>query len=247
MSTLRCFVAFCFISSAVYVINDIIDADKDRGHPIKNKRPIASGKVDIKKAIIFAVILFALGQALAITGNGNYAVVLFAALYAILNIMYSLFLQHYAIIDCFCLAAGFLLRIYAGGAAGGSSVSGWLFLTMTAASLFMAFGKRRGEMMRLSDGKATRKVLANYDLPFLNGMIFVCAGLTVVFYALWSIANVSTMIYTVPFVIFIISKYLLVIYGDTSHGDPTSVILGDKGLLAAIGLFGVFSLILLYV
>ena len=117
---------------------------------------------------------------------------------------------------------------------------------MVAVSLFMAFGKRRGEMMRVNDTDTTRKVLASYNLGFLNGMIFTCAGLSIVFYALWALLSVSMMIYTVPLVIFIVCKYLLIVHGESSHGDPIAVILGDKGLMGAILVFGLLSVILLY-
>jgi len=246
MLTAMCFVVFCFISSGVYIVNDIIDVEKDRQHPIKNTRPIASGIVEISEAVVFALFLFVLGFSVAILGWSNYLVALFALSYILLNLAYSFFLKHYAIVDCFCIAAGFTLRIYAGSAASNDRITEWLFLTMIAVSLFMAFGKRRGEMMLVADVVMTRKVLASYDLQFLNGAVFACAGLTIVFYSLWAVTSVSAMIYTVPLVIFIICKYLLVVHNCNSFGDPTSVILGDKTLLVTIGIFGLLSTILLY-
>lgn len=246
LSTMWTFVAFCLVSSAVYVINDIKDVEKDRQHPSKSSRPIASGQVAMKQAKIFAVFLFIIGFILSIVADSNYFVLLFVALYALLNFAYTFKLKHYAIVDCFCIAAGFVLRIYAGGAASGDRITEWLFLTMVAVSLFMAFGKRRGEMIHISDTCATRKVLSNYNLNFLNGMLFACAGLSIVFYSLWAMMNVSTMIYTVPIVVFIICKYLLILHDETSHGDPTSIIWGDKVLLSAIGVFGLLSVALLY-
>ena len=199
-----------------------------------------------KQAAIFAVLLLIGGFLLILPCRGGITF-LYALLYVLLNLAYSFKLKHIAIIDCFCIAGGFILRILAGGAAIDDVVSEWLFLTMITASLFMAFGKRRGEMIRITDTGATRKVLANYDVAFLNGMVFVCAGLSIVFYSLWSMAhNVSAMIYTVPLVIYIIAKYLLIIHDKTSHGDPTSVILADKGLIIALGILGLSSIILLY-
>ena len=246
LTTIRCFVVFCFISSAVYVFNDIIDAEKDRKHPVKNKRPIASGQISVRNAIILTAFLFFAGFSLAVIGQSNYYVVLLALSYVVLNFAYSFILKHIVIVDCFCIAAGFVLRIFVGGAANNDRITEWLFLTITVVSLFMAFGKRRGEMIHVNDYFTTRKILANYDLQFLNGMMFVCAGLSVTFYALWAMTSVPLMIYTVPLVIFIICKYLLIIYCETSHGDPTSIILGDKSLMIASGLFGMISVILLY-
>jgi len=247
LSSVRCFVAFCLITSAVYVVNDVVDVGRDRQHPFKSKRPIASGQIEINQAIVLAVFLLISGFSLAIVGYNNYFVALFAALYVLMNLLYSFMLKHYAIVDCFCIAAGFVLRIYAGGAVNNDRISEWLFLTMISASLFMAFGKRRGEMMYVADTVTTRKVLASYNLGFLNGMLFVFAGLSAVFYALWAMSNVSTMIYTVPLVIFIICKYLLIVHGETSHGEPTSIILGDRGLMIAICILGLLTVMLLYV
>jgi 4-hydroxybenzoate polyprenyltransferase len=246
ISAIQCFAAFCLLTSAVYIVNDIIDAAKDRRHPIKKNRPIAAGRVAVNRALFIAVFLYAISFTLTVVGYGNYQVMLFALLYALLNLAYSLLLKHYAILDCFCIAAGFVLRIFAGGAASNSAISEWLFLTMVAVSLFMAFGKRRGEMVQVAANTATRKVLASYNVQFLDGMIFVCAGLSVVFYALWSMLNRPAMIYTVPLVIFIVCKYLLTVHGETSHGDPTAIILSDKGLLLAVGIFGLLSVALLY-
>lgn len=246
LATVQAFVAFCLISSAVYAINDIFDVEKDRNHPTKNTRPIAAGQIKIWQAVIFATVLLVAGFALTIVWYGNFSVLIFAAVYVLLNLAYSFKLKHFAILDCFCIAAGFVIRIFVGGATHGGGVTDWLFLTIVAVSLFLAFGKRRGEMLRVSDGGQTREVLSGYNLNFLNGMVFTCAGLSVVFYSLWAMVNIDSMVYTVPLVIFIVCKYLLVVHGETSHGDPTSVILGDKGLVAAVGIFGILSLVLLY-
>ena len=245
-TTVLTFVAFCLLSSAVYVINDIVDSARDRQHPVKSRRPIAAGQVGRGQAVCFAAALFAAGFALPLFGGGTDLILLFAACYVLLNLAYSFWLKHVAIVDCFCIAAGFVLRIYAGGAASGDAITEWLFLTMAAASLFMAFGKRCGEMLHVKDIDKTRTVLRRYNVGFLNGMIFVCAGLAIIFYALWAMANDVRMVYTVPFVIFIVCRYLLNLHSKTSQGDPTSVILSDKVLLAAVGIFGVVSVALLY-
>lgn len=247
LATLQCFVAFCLISSMTYVVNDIADMEKDRQHPIKKLRPIACGLIRVKNAAVFAIFLFVMGFTLTFIHYGNSHVMLYAVLYIMLTISYSFFLKNFAIVDCFCIASGFIFRIFAGGAASGDIISEWLFLTMTAVSLFMAFGKRRGEIIRVSDSGDTRKALASYNLSFLNGMIFVCTGLSVVFYALWAITNNPAMVYTVPLVIFIVCRYLLIVHNNTSHGDPTSIICGDKELLVALGAFELISLALLYI
>ena len=246
ISTVWAFFAFCLLSSAVYVVNDLADVRRDQQHPTKRERPIASGRIGRPQAVCFAAFLFGAGFSLAFWGTDAVFVLLFAACYVLLNLAYSFWLKHIAILDCFCIAAGFVLRIYAGGAASRDGITEWLFLTMTAISLFLAFGKRRGEMLCVSDAGATRRVLAQYNLRFLDGMLFVSAGLAIIFYALWAMVNVTAMVYTVPLVIFIVCRYLLILHGETSHGDPTTIIWGDKGLLAALGLFGVLSVVLLY-
>ncbi|MCL2828079.1 MAG: UbiA prenyltransferase family protein [Oscillospiraceae bacterium] len=240
------FIAFCLLSSAIYVVNDLVDVERDRRHPIKCGRPIASGQVGRRQAVCLTILLFLGGFSLAILGSDTIFVFLFALCYVLLNLAYSFRLKHYAIIDCFCIAAGFILRIYAGGAASHDGITEWLFLTMTAVSLFLAFGKRRGEMLCVSDAGTTRQVLTRYNLQFLNGIIFVTAGLAVIFYALWAMANAAAMVYTVPLVIFIVCRYLLMIHEANAQGDPTSVILGDSVLLTALGVFGLLSLAVLY-
>lgn len=245
LSTALTFLAFCLLSSTVYVINDIADKKQDALHPIKKSRPIASGKISTTQALYFAVFLFSTALAIAFFGT-NMPVFFFALAYISLNLAYSFRLKHIAIVDCFCIAAGFILRIYAGGAAASSPITHWLFLTMTAASLFMAFGKRRGELLQLKGKEHTRKVLSAYNLPFLSAMVFLMAGLAIVFYALWSLDSAQNMLYTVPIVLFIVSQYLLLLHREDCHGDPVSVIFSSKTLLISIAFLGVFSLILLY-
>ncbi|MCL2717254.1 MAG: decaprenyl-phosphate phosphoribosyltransferase [Lachnospiraceae bacterium] len=247
LMTVQCFISFCLISSVVYIINDIVDAEKDRQHPVKKMRPVASGQIRIRNAVIIAVILCIAGFYIALLGYHTKMVFLFTAIYFLLMIAYSFFLKHYSLIDCFAIAAGFILRVYAGAAASESPVSEWLFLTIVTISLFMAFGKRRGEIMQISDTKTTRTVLASYDISFINGILFICAGLSIVFYALWAMTNTQLMIYTVPLVIFIICKYLMIIHNNQAHGDPVTTLLSDRGLITAILIFGMLSLLLLYI
>jgi len=247
LSALVCFAAFCLLASGIYAVNDIADCEKDRAHPINKTRPIAAGKISKRAASSFATICIALSFSLFLLFGGG-VVLLFGGLYLVLNLAYTFKLKHFPIIDCFCIAAGFLLRIYAGGAAIGEGVSEWLFLTITAGSLFMAFGKRRGEMLHLSRGgeQTARKVLAGYDMGFLNGIMFACSGVAVVFYALWAMTSTPLMIYTVPLFIFIICKYLLNVHNEKSFGDPVSVIFSDKVLVGAVALLGILSILFLY-
>ncbi|MCL1831709.1 MAG: UbiA prenyltransferase family protein [Oscillospiraceae bacterium] len=272
LTTLAAFGAFCMISSAVYLFNDICDAKKDALHPVKKSRPIASGKIKRSVASAYAIALAGVGIAVSLLVV-NRTMTAIALGYLCLNLAYTILLKNVAVLDCFCIAAGFVLRVYAGGAASGSAVSDWLFLTVTAASLFMAFGKRRGEILKLRSPTAdasvhcagqaepdslpklrspaaesssqTRTVLQQYNIDFLKGMVFICAGLAVVFYSLWAMEK-SNMIYTVPLMIFMVAKYLLNIHKADSHGDPTTVVFSDVTFLLSGALYAAVTVVLLY-
>ncbi|MDR2600122.1 MAG: decaprenyl-phosphate phosphoribosyltransferase [Oscillospiraceae bacterium] len=240
------FVAFCLVSSAVYVFNDICDAEKDALHPTKRTRPIASGELTKFKAAFFCSFLLLFGLIVAFFVKLD--VFVLVVVYILVNLLYCLWLKHKPIIDCFCIATGFVLRVFIGGALITDGMSNWLFLTVVAMSLFMAFGKRRGEMLKTTDGE-TRIVLESYNLQFLNAMHFVCAGLTIVFYSLWTMYQETNMIYTVPLVIFIVCKYSLLVYSEkhsNGHGDPTTVIFSDITLIAACLIYAVATVALLY-
>ena len=243
LATAIVFISFCLVSSAVYVFNDICDAKLDATHEVKRNRPIASGAITKRHAAVFAVLLCIFGLA------ASFYVSLFACIlviaYIILNIFYSLWLKNVLIFDCFCIAAGFVLRVYTGGAASGEPVSDWLFLTIVSMALFMAFGKRRGELVKGGDAEG-RAVLRLYDKDFLQGMVWICAGLAVVFYSLWAINRGNNMIYTVPLIIFIVSKYLLHVSDSNYYGDPTTIIFEDKILLVVLGVYGLLTIALLY-
>jgi len=244
LAVTACFAAFCLAASGIYVINDIFDYEKDRLHPVKKMRPIAAGLISRKMAALFAGLLIVAGLVLATVFDGRLVLLLLSS-YVVLNLAYSYKLKDMAIIDCFCIAAGFVLRIYAGGFVIGENISEWLFLTITVGSLFMALGKRRGEMVAMGETSATRTALGNYNLVFLGNMVYVCAATTIVFYALWAMASTDLMIYTVPLFIFIICRYLL--SSGESHGDPVVVIFNDKVLVVAFVVFGILSFALLYI
>lgn len=235
--------AFCLISSAIYVLNDLNDVENDRKHEIKKNRPIAAGQISIPAAKILLVGLTVVGFGLAFLINVQ-AVLLILA-YVAINILYSKWLKTQVLIDCFCIAAGFVLRVMVGGTIVSGGVSGWMFLTVVALSLFMAFGKRRGELHAYASGE-TRDVLEVYELNFLNGIVFMCAGLTMVFYSLWSISHTENLVYTVPIVLFIVIRYLLLVFVGRAEADPTTLILSDKTLLVSCGICGIVMFIMLY-
>ena len=235
--------AFCLVSSAVYVLNDLMDIENDRNHPIKKNRPLASSQIGVPFAWVLTIVLLLIGLGLAFWMNlPSFIMIL---VYFVINILYSKWLKKIPVIDCFCIAAGFLLRTLVGGTVVTAGVSDWMFLTVVALSLFMAFGKRRGEL-HSHEGLGTRDVLESYEIGFLNNVVFMCAGLTVVFYSLWSISQKTRLMYTVPVVLFIVIRYLLLVFRGRGEADPTTLILSDKTLLIACGICGLIIVGLLY-
>lgn len=235
--------SFCLISSAIYVLNDICDVENDRSHAVKKNRPIASGQISFPCAWILLICLAIVGFGLALLVN-FYSFLLILA-YVVINILYSKWLKTKVVIDCFCIAAGFVLRVMVGGTIVNAGVSDWMFLTVVSLSLFMAFGKRRGELHNYGVG-GTRDVLEIYEMNFLNGIVFMCAGLTMTFYSLWSMSQESKLVYTVPIVLFIVIRYLLLVFAGRSEADPTTLIFSDKTLLVSCGLCAFIMLALLY-
>ena len=235
--------AFCLISSAIYVLNDISDVENDRKHEVKKNRPFAAGQISYPHAWILLICLAIAGFVMALLVN-FYSFLLILA-YVIINILYSKWLKTKAIIDCFCIAAGFILRVMVGGTIVSAGVSGWMFLTVLALSLFMAFGKRRGELYSYAGGE-TRDVLEVYEMNFLNGLVFMCAGLSIVFYSLWSISQKSNLVYTVPIVLFVVIRYLLLVFTGRTEADPTTLILSDKTLWVSCGICALIMLAMLY-
>ncbi len=245
------FLAFCAASSAIYIINDIRDCEKDRRHPTKCRRPIASGAVSVRNAACLAVVLFVLA-ALFIAPVFKLSAVLLLLLYIVLNLAYSFGLKNVPIADITVLAAGFVIRVIYGAQLTEIIISNWLYLAVFAMSFYLALGKRRGELIQVADGD-TRSVLKAYPLDFLNRNMTMYLTLGNVFYALWSMDQVTTafyhnrlLIFTVPIVLLITLKYSLTI--DTaSDGDPVEVLIHDRALLLLVLLYLAVMLGILYI
>lgn len=235
--------AFCFVSSAIYVWNDINDVENDRKHEVKKNRPIASGNLSIPAGWVLLSLLAVAGCGLAFFVEK--VALYYLVAYIVINLFYSKWLKTKAVIDCFCIAAGFVLRVMVGGTIVSEGISNWMFLTVLALALFMAFGKRRGELASYQGGE-TRDVLMVYDLRFLDGVVFMCAGLSMVFYSLWSISKDTILVYTVPVVLFIVLRYLLLVFKGRKEADPTSLILSDKTLLVAGLICGLMMFFMIY-
>ena len=243
----RAFLAFglfCAASSAVYIFNDIRDREEDRRHPVKRDRPLAAGSVGVGAAAATLVVLAAVAVGGAATLGTTVLWVVVA--YLVLNLLYTVWLKQIVILDVMAVAVGFVLRVQGGGAAIPVRVSAWLLLCTIFVALFLAFSKRRHELMLLNDSAADqRRVLSHYGPAFLDQMINVVTASSVLSYALYSVTAESLtgdqhqlMVYTVPFVLFGIFRYLYLIYQRSSHLNPTEAILRDVPFLVNIVLWG---------
>ena len=242
------FAAFSFAASAIYVINDIRDAEKDRTHPTKCRRPIASGAVQKKGAGIAAIGLLILSLVMNYFSSGT-ELASFGILmgYFVMNLLYSFGLKKIPLVDVTILAAGFLLRLFYGAAITDISLSTWLCLTTVAASFYLGFGKRKGEFLLETTNK--RDVLNSYSYAFLDKSMSMCMTLALVFYSLWTL-DVSYVygtatIWTVPFLLLIVLRYNFNIEKHLD-GDPTEAIWGDPILLVMILIYAVVMFLVLY-
>jgi 4-hydroxybenzoate polyprenyltransferase len=250
------FICFSFISSIVYILNDIQDKEKDRMHSAKCRRPLASGKIPVTHAVIVLVILFIIFIALLVmirvTGNRLYNLksIGLILLYMLINIAYSWGLKNIPIVDVSILASGYVIRVLFGALIIGVNISVWLYLVITLGAYYMGLGKRRNEITGNENG--SRSVMRFYSHNFLDKNMYVCQALCVVFYALWTVDSVtiekfhtSAFVYTIPIILIIFLKYSLNIETDTD-GDPTSVLLGDKILLSLCGAYVICVFCIIY-
>lgn len=242
--TAAAFVAFCLVASMVYIINDIKDAERDRQHPTKCRRPIASGAVPVSHAVVEAMVLAVLLGVIGVWGAFSWKSWLCLMAYLVLNLGYSMGLKNVPILDIAILVSGFLLRVLFGSAVTGIATSGWLYLTVTSVAFYMGLSKRRGEL-RMSSA-STRRVLRYYNDAFLSQNMQMCLTLAVVFYSLWSVDRGGNLMWTVPLVICICLRYSMVVEGN-SDGDPVEVVFQDKVLLILACIFAVITLVFLYV
>jgi len=243
---------FCLISSAVYVINDIIDADADRHHPQKAARPIAAGRIKPAAAVVLAIIM----AAAALVGAYLLHLGLFiaACAYLALNLFYSAILKHVVIIDVMTIAVGFVLRALAGAMVIEVRFSGWLLVTSFLLALLLGLGKRRHELLFLDEtGAEHRRILARYSDRYLDQLIGIVTPAVLVCYLLYVISpEVSVRLgteylwLTIPFVMYGIFRYLYLVYQQNQGGSPARLLLTDRPLLLTISLWLLAALFLIY-
>lgn len=237
LQSLIAFCAFCLAASAVYCFNDIIDVEDDRRHPVKCKRPIASGAVNISTAYMFMVILIALSVAvpMLLSGDALYLTMLVIAAYIVMEFAYCTYLKRYAIIDICILSMGFVLRILAGGAATGIIISHWLVMMTFLLTLFLGIAKRRDDVIRMNaTGIAPRHNTKRYNLTFVNEALTITAAVMLVCYIMYTVSPEVTKnfgsqyIYlTTIFVVMGLLRYIQLAVVDEKTGDPTKVLLHD--------------------
>ena len=231
---------FSFIASAFYILNDVIDRDNDRLHPMKSKRPIAAGRISVGKAIICAVL--SLGVGALLIGSLDRSVWVMVFLYIFVQIIYNVLTKHWVILDVLTVAAGFLIRVWIGALAIGVVPSMWLHLCVFVLALFLGFTKRRYELATLrSRASGHRSVLSEYTVRFLDQMIIICSTLAIVFYSLYTISAEVThrighagLLYSVGFVIYGIFRYLYLVHVKKMGDDPGDLLLRDGPLLLNI-------------
>jgi 4-hydroxybenzoate polyprenyltransferase len=232
------FLAFCFASSAVYLFNDIRDREEDLRHPLKRERPFAAGTVPVPVGIVTALALA--GGSLSIASRLNRPTMLVVGSYLLLNLLYTLWLKQVVILDVLIISVGFVLRVLGGGNAIEVKVSDWLLMCTIFISLLLALSKRRHDLILLAgDAGEQRKVLSQYSAPFLDQMVNVVTASSVLSYALYAVAPETVenfgggeLIYTLPFVLFGIFRYLFLIYQKRTPRNPTEALLRDAPFLA---------------
>ncbi len=251
--TFIAFVIFCLLSSCVYLINDVMDVEADRNHPIKKNRPIASGKLPIPVALTAAVILVVISLTGAYFLSWELAVIALA--YFLMNLAYSKWLKHIPLIDVLIIAAGFVLRVAAGvSVIHVQRFSPWLYVVTTLLALYIGFGKRRAEMTILNTEitGTHRKVLDGYSITLIDQLITVVSSTTLIAYSLYTFSAPNlpenhAMMLTIPFVLYGVFRYLYLIQIKNAGGEPEEILLKDRPLQLTILLWGLAVMIIFYI
>ncbi len=238
--TALAFIVFSLAGSAVYLLNDIVDVEKDKAHPVKRNRPIASGKLPIKVALVFMAVIGA--GALVLAWDLSQTLAYIIIIYMVNNLFYSFKLKHIVLIDVGSLSLGFVLRVFAGAAVISVEASPWLIMCTILLSSFLGFAKRRHELVLLGENNVNhRSVLEHYSPHLLDQLILISAASTVMSYALYTVNaktvarfGTTNLIYTVPFILYGVFRYLFLIHNRKKGGDPAKVLLNDMPMVLNI-------------
>jgi 4-hydroxybenzoate polyprenyltransferase len=253
-NTFWAFIAFCLTASVVYVLNDMLDVQEDRLHPVKKLRPIASGAITAKQATRFLLTLLVLAiSASFIFLSNNSCFILMA--YLFLNLAYSISLKHIAVIDVVCIATGFVLRVFAGGIAAEVPVSHWLVIMVFLLSIFLALAKRRDDLVLNAQGhNNTRRSLHKYNLDFVSHSMVAMTSITIVSYILYTVSpevvskhGTNQLYLTTFWVVIGFLRYMQITFVQHKSGSPTTILLKDSFLQTILVLWIISFYLLLYV
>ncbi|MBV1818557.1 decaprenyl-phosphate phosphoribosyltransferase [Bacteroidales bacterium MSK.15.36] len=240
------FILFCLTSSTVYVLNDIVDLEKDKLHPDKKKRPLPSGMISKKTAIILDVLLVILVISFSYNNIKVFAILL---AYMIMNILYSFKLKNVVIIDVMIITVGFVMRVEAGSFATGVTISPWLLLCTMLLSLFLAINKRKSELITLEEkGGKHRKILEEYSIEFLDSMLTLVTPSILIAYCLYTFNSVQSrnMMFTIPFVLYGLFRYQYLMLKKNIGGKPEDIFTKDMPFLINIILWIISVFIIIY-
>jgi len=243
------FFLLSFAASSIYIINDLKDAKEDKHHPEKKLRPIASGVIGQEFASGLCAILMLVSLAGSFLISVNFFFVILA--YIIMMVLYTLSLKHIVILDVFIIAAGFVIRAVSGAVIINVAISPWFLICTSLAALFMALAKRRYELSSVADPSKHRKILLEYSVPLLDEMISVVTSSTVIAYSLYTFTSKTGeshnyLMYTIPFVLYGIFRYLYLIHKKNLGGSPEMILLKDKPLLINIIIYSIFVVAIVY-
>jgi len=249
--SLAAFVIFCLASSAIYLINDLADLEKDRIHPVKCSRPLASGELSPSVAIAATVVFLITSIAASFALNNRFMAI--TLIYISLMVLYTFLLKQLVIIDVMTIALGFVLRIFAGAlAVDVTRFSPWLYVCGSLLALFIAINKRRHELRLLTNSATNhRTILGEYSITFLDEMTALVTSSALVSYSFYTFSAPNlpqnhSMMFTIPFVMYGLFRYLYLIHTKNLGGAPEDIILGDRPLLIAIALWALISALVIY-
>jgi len=262
-NTILAFLIFCLASSAIYVINDIADIESDRAHPVKKNRPLPAGDISVPIAIIIASLLLVI--VFLSMMYFNYKFILMVVGFVALNVLYSFWMKNIVILDVFSIAAGFSIRVLAGAFAIQVPISSWLILTTMFISLFLGVMKRRSELAMVNEylktnpegseqnGAQSRKVLSQYSLNFADQMATIAATGVIVCYALYTVAprtisvfGTERLIYTTPFVVFGIFRFMYLEYITGKGENTTRTLATDLPMILNVLFYGIITVVIIY-
>jgi len=252
ISAVEAFLIFCVLSGVVYLLNDVVDRESDRQHPLKKRRPIASGAVSVSAALVTAAVLSVLALVAAFALSRGFGLVSVA--YLALQVLYSGPLKHLVIIDVLTLSLGFVLRAVAGGVAINVVISHWLFVCTILLALFIGLAKRRHELVLLGDDASRhRRILDEYSPYLLDQMIVVVAAATLIAYIFYTVSPETAAKFgtewlglTIPFPLYGIFRYLYLVHRREGGGSPSDLLLNDRPLLACVILWVVAVVLIIH-